>query len=67
MDKCIICHKLVYDYIPVMCCNGQDCGCMGLPIYPCTCSEECNKALFDNIGISFEERRKKAGIKLLDT
>lgn len=24
-----------------MCCNGDQCGCMGLPVDPPVCSEEC--------------------------
>ena len=52
------------DYSPQYCCNGQDCGCMGQPIDPCTCSKECDAALFDNIGLPMDERRKKAGIAL---
>ena len=24
-----------------MCCNGHECGCMGLPIDPNVCSEKC--------------------------
>lgn len=26
---------------PQMCCSAHDCGCMGLPIEPPVCSEEC--------------------------
>lgn len=66
MDNCLICRKPVPDYVPEMCCNGQECGCMGLPINPCTCSKECDEALFNNSCISYEERRVKAGIKLYE-
>ena len=24
-----------------MCCSGRDCGCMGMPVEPAVCSEEC--------------------------
>lgn len=24
-----------------MCCSGRDCGCLGLPIDPPVCSDEC--------------------------
>ena len=24
-----------------MCCSGFECGCLGLPIEPCLCSDEC--------------------------
>ncbi len=37
---------------------------MGMPIHPCTCSKECDAALFENIGLPMEDRRKKAGIAL---
>ena len=56
-DVCLICGKPVDDYKPEMCCNGQGCGCMGLPINPCTCSQECEDALFAYIGHTYEERR----------
>lgn len=36
-DKELIKKNLV----PRFCCNGDMCGCMGLPIYPPICSEEC--------------------------
>lgn len=26
---------------PKMCCDGRECGCMGMPIEPPVCSEEC--------------------------
>jgi hypothetical protein len=28
-----------------ICCNGSQCGCMGLPIDPPVCSEECYNKL----------------------
>jgi len=24
-----------------MCCSGRDCGCLGLPVDPPVCSDEC--------------------------
>lgn len=67
MDKyvcnCLICGKSVLDYEPEMCCDGRECGCMGQPTNPCVCSKECGAAVFDYIGLPFEERRKKANIK----
>lgn len=63
-DTCIICNKPVPDYKPEYCCSGHDCGCMGQPIEPCTCSKECDKAVYDYIGVPFEERRVLANIKL---
>ncbi len=62
--KCLICLKPVSDYEPDYCCNGDACGCYGLPINPCVCSEKCDSALHKGIGTSFDERRKKAGIKI---
>lgn len=64
IDTCIICHKPVPDYIPEFCCNGQDCACQGQPIYPCTCSKECDDAIFKYIGLPYEQRRLKANIQL---
>ena len=62
-EKCIICGKPVPNYEPVMCCDGDMCGCQGMPIEPCTCSKECDAAVYDYIGYPFSVRRKKAGIK----
>ncbi len=41
-DTCYGCGKLMDDndmahWEPMMCCNGQECGCMGLPINPPIC------------------------------
>lgn len=63
MNDCVICGKPVTDHEPKYCCSGHDCTCMGEPIDPCTCSVECEAAVFDYIGFSFDERRKKAGIE----
>jgi len=62
MYECLICSKPVPEYEPKFCCNGSDCGCMGVPTNPCVCSDECAKALFDGIGKTFEQRRIDAGI-----
>lgn len=32
--KCGECEKDFMGPEPEFCCNGQDCGCMGLPIHP---------------------------------
>ena len=32
---------------PRMCCSGYDCGCMGMPIDPPYCSNECYDSRFD--------------------
>lgn len=62
-ELCVICCKPVPDYKPTFCCDGHDCVCHGLPIEPCICSPECWQALLDYIGMDFEGRRIKAGIK----
>lgn len=64
VHKCIICGKPELDYEPEFCCGGQDCNCGGQPISPCLCSKECGSACYDNIGLKFDKRRKKAGIAL---
>lgn len=38
--NCEICGK---EIDIKMCCNQRDCGCMGRPIDPPVCSEECEK------------------------
>lgn len=35
-----LCGKPVYGYVEQRCCDGRECGCMGLPISPCWC-EDC--------------------------
>lgn len=67
-DMCLICNKPVDDYEPIMCCTGSfiECGCFGQPTNPCICSDKCEDALFENIGLTMDERRKKAGIKLYE-
>lgn len=39
--KCQVCHNLYMGEEPRMCCSGRECGCMGQPIDPMVCSEEC--------------------------
>jgi len=41
---------------PKMCCNGRECGCMGMPIDPVVCSSECYYELMN--------RAKKPNIEL---
>jgi hypothetical protein len=36
--NCEICGKEIKI---IMCCNGRDCGCMGLPVEPPVCSRDC--------------------------
>lgn len=61
--KCLICEKPCPDYEPEFCCNGYDCDCRGQPLHPCVCSSRCEDALYEWIGLPFEERRIKAGIE----
>lgn len=63
IELCLICERPVEDYEPEMCCNGMECGCMGVPTEPCLCSMACADALYHGIGTSYEERRIAAGIK----
>lgn len=64
MNTCLICHRPVPDYEPQYCCDGRDCNCMAQPMNPCVCSVECDAALGDGIGRTFEERRILAEIPL---
>lgn len=59
---CMICGKPV-EFEPEFCCPGSECTCKGMPINPCVCSNKCDKAVFDYIGLPFDERRRKAGIQ----
>lgn len=46
---CCICGKECKDYEPIFCCGGtiqDECGCMGQPLDPPLCSEECGKRLY---------------------
>lgn len=45
-EKCRV-HN-VYGYVAEYCCNGTDCGCMGLPIHPCWCEDCWNRYDADN-------------------
>lgn len=40
-EYCEVCNAFVSGFEYEMCCNGIGCGCMGKPVYPCVCSEEC--------------------------
>lgn len=42
---CIQCGKMT-DADMTMCCDGRECGCMGLPIHPPLCAE-CEKEFFN--------------------
>jgi len=34
---------------PKMCCSGHMCGCLGMPIDPIICSEECYKLFLEKL------------------
>lgn len=38
-----------------MCCDGHNCGCMGLPIDPPVCSDECLEKYINKI----QQRQKE--------
>ena len=48
---CMVCGVEYYGPEPQMCCSGRECGCMGMPIDPIICSEECY-----NIGMHPKEK-----------
>jgi hypothetical protein len=43
--NCVVCGKFVDGFEYEFCCGGMQsgygCGCMGQPLFPCTCSQEC--------------------------
>lgn len=47
--RCQVCGEEWMGEPPKMCCDGRDCGCMGLPIDPILCSRECGEKLFGNV------------------
>lgn len=50
---CMVCGGDL-GYEPQMCCSGRDCGCMGMPVDPPICSEECYRR--------WEQQREMQGI-----
>lgn len=40
---CYVCGKEYEGIEPERCCDGRECGCMGLPVEPCICSQECGE------------------------
>ena len=40
-EDCEACGKFVEGFEYKMCCSGHECGCMGQPMEPCVCSQEC--------------------------
>ena len=61
--NCAICNKPMPDWEPEICCNGLECGCKGLPIEPCICSQKCSNAAWDQNG-TIEERIKRYNIEI---
>lgn len=43
--ECMFCGQTWLGPEPQYCCSGRDCGCMGMPVDPIVCSEEC----YDNL------------------
>lgn len=39
--NCMGCGNDFYGPEPKMCCDGRECGCMGQPVEPVVCSQEC--------------------------
>lgn len=44
---CMVCGKEFMGLEPQICCSGRDCGCMGKPIDPVVCSQECYEKIVD--------------------
>lgn len=42
------CYECGEDIEISMCCDGHMCGCMGMPIEPPVCSEECYHQYMEN-------------------
>lgn len=42
---CLINIKVPKDYVPEYCCDGRECGCMGLPNNPMLC-DVCEEKAF---------------------
>jgi len=56
--KCVVCGKeLPEDYEPVYCCDGTECGCMGLPVEPPLCSAECENKVFGLIDKQYPKEK----------
>ncbi|MGN6417783.1 MAG: hypothetical protein ACTHMC_09845 [Pseudobacter sp.] len=53
---CMVCGKSFMGELPQMCCSGQDCGCMGMPVDPVVCSKEC----YNNLPHNISKRQKES-------
>jgi hypothetical protein len=60
---CIVCNEEIEVQ---MCCSGRDCGCMGQPVEPPVCSEECHYELMNNIEKYYPKSEQIRIIKLDD-
>lgn len=52
---CMVCGTSFKGEEPKYCCSGRECGCMGMPIDPIVCSEECYNRLTNKKATSMEE------------
>lgn len=53
--KCCKCDREVKDYTPELCCNGNDCGCLGLPIEPPICRKCDVFQMYGDLQLQFLE------------
>ena len=42
---CQVCQSEFKGEEPMRCCSSKECGCLGMPIDPIVCSEECYKKI----------------------
>lgn len=47
-QTCMSCKKEFFSQDPQYCCNSSMCGCMGQPVEPVVCSEECYNKLVNH-------------------
>lgn len=53
--NCMVCGVEFIGEEPKMCCSGRECGCMGMPIDPIICSQEC----YDNLPFNKSKPKEK--------
>jgi len=58
-ENCMNCGSFVEGFEYQTCCSGRNCGCLGMPIEPCFCSEECEDIYKNRNPLSKEERTFK--------
>jgi len=49
-EYCQICDTFVEGFEYQGCCDGRECGCMGMPVEPCICSNKCWDMLMAKTG-----------------